>query len=476
MAKPRLRKRARRAFKKAVTALGKRVPLVRELTRRRNTARLARQYARMCEELPVQPGVAIFESYSGRSYACSPRALCEAMRDGDSTAGYELIYALARPVATALHKRGGFDVRGVWTKKKCLDVDLDTLFSAEDLEELRTIRIVVRGSQDYYRDYARASLWVSNNRVPAHLIPRDGQTYIQTWHGTPLKRLGFDIETKGWANPVFSRREWHQLYGLEGERLTYLLAASPFAARALASTFNLPKLGRTDAVLELGYPRNDYLTNFTAEQAAATRERLGIPAGNRVVLYAPTWREDQFKSGVGWTYKAELDFEKLRSDLGDGYTVLFRAHCLIASAFDFEHFGGFVLDASKVNDINHLYAIADVLVTDYSSVFFDYSNLHRPVIFYMYDLDTYAKDMHGFYLSLDELPGPIVKTQAELTTAIETFETPSEDDLARVRAFAETYAPQDDGHASQRVIERAVVPFVYHGSNADAESKEAVPE
>ncbi|NTU71137.1 MAG: hypothetical protein HGB10_04885 [Coriobacteriia bacterium] len=475
MAAP-LKKRLKRRMKKAVNEIGKHVPVVREIARRRDSARLAERYARTCAENPVTPGVAIFESYSGRSYACSPRALCEAMRTHESTRGYELIYALARPVVAALNERGGFDVRGLRANDTGDGVDLDALFSAEDLEALAAIRIVVRRSQEYFRDYARASLWVSNNRIPPHLIPREGQTYIQTWHGTPLKRLGFDIETKGWANPMFTKREWHEAYGLEGERFSYLLAASPFAAKALGSTFNLPKIGRTDAVIELGYPRNDYLSTFTAEQAAATRARMGIPEGNRVVLYAPTWREDQYSTSEGWTYEPAVDFERLLSDLGDGYTVLFRAHCLIASSFDFARYGDSVVDASKVTDINQLYAIADVLVTDYSSVFFDYSNLRRPVVFYMYDLDTYANDMHGFYLELDELPGPVVRTQPELTAALKAAENPSAAEVARVRAFAETYAPLDDGHASERVIERCVAPLVYHGSEPVTAPEKEVAE
>ena len=116
-----------------------------------------------------------------------------------------------------------------------------------------------------------------------------------------------------------------------------------------------------------------------------------------------------------------------------GYTVLFRAHYLIANAFDFERFGDFVIDVSQVNDINDLYVISDVLVTDYSSVFFDYANLRRPIIFYMYDLDRYANDIRGFYLGLDELPGPIVQTEDELVVRLNDAETPTPEDIARVQ-------------------------------------------
>ena len=94
------------------------------------------------------------------------------------------------------------------------------------------------------------------------------------------------------------------------------------------------------------------------------------------------------QAGIGYTYKTEVDFDKLKANLGDEYIILFRAHYLVANSFDFDKYKGFVYDVSKVNDINHLYVISDLLVTDYSSVFFDYANLKRPEIFYMYDLEA----------------------------------------------------------------------------------------
>jgi len=458
-----LKRRVRRLLKATVLAIGKSVPLVHEYARGIMTARRAERYRRLCAATPVEPNVAIFEAYSGRGYACSPRAISEAMRTDERLAEFEIVWALRRPVVSALRDRGGYDVRGIEQDYRGPEVDLDTMFGADALEQLKHVRIVSRGSRDYYRDYARASLWVANCRIPAHLLPREEQTFIQTWHGTPLKRLGFDIQSGISANAIYSLKEWQDHYGLEGRRLTYLLAGSPFAAKTLASAFNLTQTGRTDAVLQLGYPRNDYLSTFTADQAAATRARLGIPDGNRVIMYAPTWRDDQHSSGTGYTYKNEVDFDLLREQLGDGYTVLFRAHYLIANSFDFERFGDFVIDASGVNDINDLYVISDVLVTDYSSVFFDYANLQRPIIFYMYDLDRYANEIRGFYLGLDELPGPIVQTQDEFTAAVRSSSELSPDEVTRLRRFAEKYAPLDDGHAGERVVERVVVPMVYHG-------------
>ena len=134
--------------------------------------------------------------------------------------------------------------------------------------------------------------------------------------------------------------------------------------------------------------------------------------------------------------------------------MLFRAHCLVASRFDFAAYGGFVIDVSRTDDISDLYVISDALVTDYSSVFFDYGNLLRPVVFYMYDLDQYAGEVRGLYLGLDELPGPVVRTTRELIDALKASEHPTAEDMGRRERFRARFSPLDDGHASERVIER----------------------
>ncbi len=161
------------------------------------------------------------------------------------------------------------------------------------------------------------------------------------------------------------------------------------------------------------------------------------------------------QAGIGYTYKTEVDFDKLRQALGDEYIILFRAHYLVANSFDFDKYKGFVYNVSKVNDINHLYVISDLLVTDYSSVFFDYGNLKRPEIFYMYDLDAYGSEIRGFYIDLDELPGPIVKTEDELIKAIKNAKSDRSFD-AKYEAFNAKFNYLDDGKAAQRVTDAII--------------------
>ncbi len=149
-----------------------------------------------------------------------------------------------------------------------------------------------------------------------------------------------------------------------------------------------------------------------------------------------------------------MDFDKLHKELGDDYVILFRAHYLVANSFDFARYKGFIYDVSSYGDINDLYIASDLLITDYSSVFFDYSILERPIIFYMYDLEHYANEMRGFYLSLDELPGPIVQTEDDLIKEIKTADGWKVND--KYREFVKRFNPYEDGNSSKRVLARII--------------------
>jgi CDP-glycerol glycerophosphotransferase len=441
-----------------VTVIGKRFPSVLTVTREAYTRLRRWSYRRMCRRIPVDRSVAVFESFTGRGYSCSPRALYRELLRNSGAGVSTMVWAFRTPIAQALRDAGVCEVRGLdeVVAVPPLGGDIRALFSPEALEQLSHAVVVPWGSPEYRRTYACAGLWVSNSVIPEYLSPRDGQTYVQTWHGTPLKRLGCDIVPTVSGNALYSARDMHHRYSREGARFTHVLSPSRFTSEKLASAFDLVSTGRTSVIIEEGYPRNDALSTFTAADVARIKARLGVPEDKKVVLYAPTWRDNQHTSGVGYTYEAEVDFDALRASLGNDYVVLFRAHYFIANAFDFAAYGGFVIDVSKVDDINDLYVISDVLVTDYSSVFFDYANLRRPIVFYMYDLDHYANELRGFYLGLDELPGPVVRTTPELVDAIRAADVPDAEAAERYERFCERFTYLDDGHAGERVLARVL--------------------
>ncbi|RIM56428.1 CDP-glycerol glycerophosphotransferase family protein, partial [Staphylococcus arlettae] len=154
-----------------------------------------------------------------------------------------------------------------------------------------------------------------------------------------------------------------------------------------------------DDILEIGYPRNDILVNRANDEALQQeiREELNIPEGKKIVMYAPTWRDDEFIKKGKYTFELKIDLPKLQAALGDDYVILLRMHYLIANAMDLNGFEDFAIDVSHYDDISRLYLISDALITDYSSVMFDYGILKRPQFFFAYDIEKYDKNLRGFY-------------------------------------------------------------------------------
>jgi CDP-glycerol glycerophosphotransferase len=363
-----------------------------------------------------------FQTFSGRGYSDTPKAVYEFMLQSPEYADFKFVWSFKEPEKYSF---------------------------LEENERTQLVKFRTRADNKALR---KAGYWITNYRMLNHQYPRKNQVYVQCWHGTPLKRLGYDI--KEGDNVMNSLPEVRQKYRSDAKKFTYILSPSPFVSEKIASAWNLTKTGMTDKILEVGYPRNDRLVNTNDEEREALRKSLEVE-GKKVILYAPTWRDNQHTSGEGYTYKTEVDFDKLRRDLGEDYIILFRAHYLVANSFDFERYEGFIRDVSSYGDINDLYIASDVLVTDYSSVFFDYANLHKPMVFYMYDLEEYAGEIRGFYLSIDELPGPIVRDEDALVQAIKACEDWKPDE--KYEAFHRRYNPKDDGHAAERLVKSVII-------------------
>ena len=407
--------------KKAAYDLLKRFPGLRLGVRRGLRTARALGYRLRTGSVRPDPHVILFCSYHGKSASCSPRAIYERLLALEEYRDFRCIWAVEDPAR--------FD----------------------DLARRPRTELVAFGTPAFEQAMARSGYWIFNITLPEHISPRPEQVYLQCWHGTPLKRLGFDISGEG--NAMNSLAEIRRKYRLEGEKVDYFLSPSPFASACFRSAWQLERWGRGDAILETGYPRNDALVNAPACAGAEIRRRLGIPGDKRVILYAPTFRDDQHISGQGYAYDPAVDFAALREALGEDYVILFRAHYLVASRLDFTAFGGFVRDVSAA-EINDLYLASDLLLTDYSSTMFDFAVLRRPILFYMYDLEQYRDRLRGFYFDLNELPGPILTRREALPVAIRESEHFVWDE--GWEAFRRRFAPLEDGHAADRVL-RAVI-------------------
>jgi CDP-glycerol glycerophosphotransferase len=285
-----------------------------------------------------------------------------------------------------------------------------------------------------------AARWiVSNDVLPLDFAKRPDATYLQTWHGTPLKRIAYDV-----VHPSFPDAEYHYSVelGREVAKWDVLLSPNRFSTEILRRAFRFQA-----SILETGYPRNDVLQGPVA---AATRSRvrreLDLPDETLVVLYAPTWR-DSFE------HRLELDLGLLRSRLGDGVVVLVRAHALTAAS-DTLADSPAVRNVTRWGDIAELYLAADVLVTDYSSAMVDFAITGKPMLFYTYDLESYRDELRGFYVDFEAtVPGPLLMTSSEVAAALEDVSAATAPYAERYARFSARFCHLDDGHAARRVVE-----------------------
>ncbi len=365
---------------------------------------------RLARRQPLADTV-FFEAWKGRQYSDSPRAVFE-----------ELV-------------RRGDDRRLVWAVEH------------HGVEVPDGVETVVVGSRDYYRALGRARWVVSNDSMPAHYAKRSGSTYGQTWHGTPLKRIGFDIENLQMAN-----KNYLVQFAKEVAKWDALVSPNAYSTEIFRRAF------RYDGpVLETGYPRNDvfHRPDERAARTAAVVERLGIEPGKRVILYAPTWRDNDYDKSGRYQFAMKLDLERMYRDFKDDAVLLIRGHQLVADSVDTSMFGGFARNVSHYPDISDLYLVADVLVTDYSSVMFDFVNTGRPMLFFAHDLQAYRDDLRGFYVDFEaEAPGPLLTHTTEVIDALRDLPRVASEHADRYAAFRDKYASLEDGQAAARFVDQ----------------------
>ena len=302
---------------------------------------------------------------------------------------------------------------------------------------------VLIGSRLWYQLLAEARILINNNNFPFYFRKREGQVYIQTWHGTPLKKLGNDV-----ARTNFSLSYWNLMWR-EAEYWDALLAQNDYAAGVLANCF-----GFKGRVVAEGYPRNDSLTRERMDQnRAAIRTKLGIPEGKTAILYAPTWRDDAKNASRQYEMVTYLDFEKAQQQLGDDYVLLLRGHHNIAGQRQTAA-NKFVIDVTEYPEVNDLYTAADILVNDYSSVMFDFCVTRKPIIFLTPDIAQYRDATRGFYFDLEEkAPGPLHNTTDEVVRSIQNISDVSRRYALKYEAFVKMFAPHCDGEATSRVFD-----------------------
>ncbi|MGY0691302.1 CDP-glycerol glycerophosphotransferase family protein [Virgibacillus sp. FSP13] len=360
--------------------------------------------------IPVDNKLILFESGLGKQYGDSPRKIYEEVLKRD------------------------LDYKKVWVYNK-----------RQRFKDPQTKRIK-RLSPQYYYYLIRARYWVNNQNFPAYIRKRPKTTYLQTWHGTPLKKMLYDIEEVHGRSDDYVER-----IGEAVKNWDYLISPSEYATKAFRSAFQY-----NGEVLEVGYPRNDIF--YKAEKhkiARKVKSQLGIDNGKKVILYAPTFRDDQAQKKNKFSFDINMDLHKMKEMLGDEYIVLLRMHVVISNNLQLdESLEDFVYNVSNYSDIQELQLVTDILITDYSSVMFDFANTGKPMLFYTFDLEHYRDDIRGFYMDLeDEAPGPLVYDTDQIIENVLNIDKVQNDYQQKYTDFQHKYCLLEDGNASKRVVD-----------------------
>ncbi|BCJ53734.1 hypothetical protein Asp14428_52090 [Actinoplanes sp. NBRC 14428] len=357
---------------------------------------------------PLREAV-LFESFGGRQYSDSPKAMHE-----------ELIR------------------RGLPLEAQYLTVRDGQAYTPETLTTARL------GGTEWYDALATCRYIVTNSHLPDWFQRRPGQVVVQTWHGTPLKRIGFDVTDIRHAD-----RNYLQRVEQETPNWTFLVSPNRFSTPILQRAFRYE-----GEMLESGYPRNDILFRTDPVTISAIRRRLDLPTGKRVVLYAPTWRDDEFYGQGRYKMSMQLDLTAARRMLGDDHVLLVRRHPNVVDPIP-DDGSGFVRDVSTYPDMADLLSVTDVLITDYSSVMFDFANTGRPILLFTYDLEHYRDKLRGFYFDFEqEAPGPLLMTSDDVIKSLAELAVDPNAYAAPRRAFQTRFCDLDDGNATKRVVDR----------------------
>ena len=402
-----------------VVNLSKKNVLIRKFVRKSYILLKKLKYLRYKLFYKMDDKVIFFEAFGGRNYTCSPKAIYEKILTMKEFKDFKFVWAFVDP-------------------------------SKHDVLNDKRLTIVKTNSKDYYKYLSIAKYWIVNSIIDEGIIKKKNQVYVQCWHGTPLQKLRYDIEVNGAV--LNTIEEIRKRNDRDARKFDYFISPSKYCTEKFTSAFNLKALGKENIIIEKGYPRNDFLFNKTKKDVDSIKKKLGLPLDKKVIFYLPTFRDNQHTSGVGYTYNLAIDFDSLKKKFSKDYVILFSPHYFIANSIDLSKYKGFVFNVARYDEINELYLVSDIIMTDYSSVFFDFANLKRPMLFYMYDFDDYQNNLRDFYISLDELPGPISKTQDELENNLKNIDSIFKDYKGKYEKFNKKYNYLDDGNASERVI------------------------
>lgn len=370
----------------------------------------------------IKPKTIIFESFNGRSVSDSPLAIYN----------------------TLCEKFDFLNLSYVWV------VDSNNNDAYEYLKSKNRTKVVKFNTNEYFKAYRESLIWVSNCRLPKSIHKSKYQVFVQCWHGTPIKKLGCDISISEDTSITPLARSY--IYQQQSKSINLFLSPSHYATNKFKSAFFL----EPNQVLEYGYPRSDRLINgFDLMRMRSIKRLLRIPEGKKVILYAPTYRDSIFSDKYNEennTCHLNQKLNEIRRSSGDA-VVLYRGHYFTNTSVFNEN----IIDVSSYNDVNEILGISDILITDYSSLIFDFALLKRPIICYLYDFDNYVKKSRGAYLEIDEtFPCFRIYSDVELHDLLQAVLSGFSIETDVYLQFNRKYNPYEDGKSSERVVSEII--------------------
>lgn len=372
-------------------------------------------YVEYYETLPIQPKTILFESFSGKSLSCNPYAIFLKLYQNEAYKSWRFIWVI------------------------------DSLEKVPvELKNKHNIFFIQRSSDLYLRAICQTQYLVNNSGFPPYFIKKADQYYLATWHGTPLKTLGKEQKYK-----FFDHKRTQRNF----LQATHIISPNRHTTNILFDSYDIRKI-YTGKLAETGYPRIDLTLNISSADLEKLRQELGLDKQKPVALYAPTWR--------GTLQDIEFDTSRLESDIAimaeQGYQVLFRGHSLLENCLANISLGCKVVPSHI--DTNILLSVVDVLITDYSSIFFDYIPLKRHIIYYTYDIEEYELE-RGLYFNMQDMPGFICPTIESVKQKLQYCKA-NPINVAKYEDALQTFNHVDDGYATERVIK-----FFLQNENSD---------
>ena len=376
-------------------------------------------YNKMADKIAIDDETILFQSSVGRNYTGSPRYIYEEMVEK----GLDEKYKIA------------------WVFEEDAYKDIELPGNGKKLD---------KSSLEFLLYSRKCKFWIFDTRQPNYLKKNKDTVFIQTWHGTPLKKLALDMETVDMSGNT-DIEKYRKKFKKNTADWDYLVSQNSYSTEIFRRAFAF-----NGEMLEIGYPRNDILfKKNTKEDIEEIKERLNIPKDKKVILYAPTWRDNEFHKNGIYKFATEMDFDAMKEALEDDFVLIVKYHYSVKENIDWDKYAPFIIECNETWDIQELYLISDILITDYSSVMFDYAILKRPMLFFTYDLEFYKNKLRDFYFDMvAEVPGPLVETTEDLIGEIKSLDNEEyfEKYGDKYRKFNEKFNEFDNGTASSEII------------------------